>query len=112
MSDAPLPPCPLCKTPMIDKFRDGTVFACYYGSSSHALEFVGPRREETLRRISLAAPPVHDTVREVLRNAETLADAVRNLAIEVTTLDTEEENLVCAVRAWIAAGRPGLEEKK
>lgn len=107
MSDAPLPPvpdCPLCgKSP-----TRGTL-----GLRGTSVWCIGPCplsygtfTPDEWRR--LAAPPVHDTVRELLRAVASEDSGYGSCAKHGNCGD----RMCLAVNRWIAAGRPGLEEKK
>jgi len=101
MKDAPLPPCPLCG---FASFRE-------YSGSVHCARlncrlWSGHLTEDQWRR--LAAPPLPPEVVAVLRAAEAFRIPWGGLAYQGRTREAEPFDE--AVKAWIAAGRPGLEK--
>jgi hypothetical protein len=98
MSALPPCPCPLCGKPMQRATEVGGGVWCETPTCPLWLEDVHP---EILAR--LAAPrPLPATVRAVLEAADRWGGVVDH---------TASARLAKALAAWIAAGRPGLEEK-
>lgn len=95
-----LPPCPLCGS-QSKPFGDGRSFQCSKSGCSMGYEETGFSEAEWLRLA--AARPLPATVRAVMEAAELFVVGMK--------MTGGQWRLAGSVEAWIAAGRPGLEEK-
>lgn len=106
MSSETLPGCPICGGKARTPDRDGDTCCNNPGCSlcPDQQSFFTPA--EWLR---LAAPPLPPTVVAVLEAVENLDQADDFRPLNPDLLEIEQERLLAAWHAYVAAGRPGME---